>query len=67
MYKRSSRSILPWNARIRAGVHTERVIATAHPAERASSQRCTTNGVAAAAGRGLGFYLGRAEPARDAR
>lgn len=53
--------------KIRAGVHTERVIATAHPAERASSQRCTANGVAALAGRGLGFYLGRAEPARDAR
>jgi hypothetical protein len=35
-----------------------------HPAEPMPSQRCATKGVAAAAGRDLGFYLGRPEPVR---
>jgi hypothetical protein len=43
------------DARIRTRGHTERIIATEHPAERMPSQRCATKGVAAAPGIDLGI------------
>jgi hypothetical protein len=54
----------PWNAGFKPAAIPSASSQRGTPAERASSQHCATNGVAAAAESGLGFCFGRPDPVR---
>jgi hypothetical protein len=60
----TSRSLLPWIARIGVRGHAEHVVTTGTPGGTHILAALRHEGIAAAAGKGLGFCLGRPESVR---